>query len=86
MGSVAPLLHMNRLNKTESAIFVSLMCSWLPKDLHSELIDALRKVRHKLSCKVVSPESVPMHHMVDRYATIFTRETTFTEMSIVSVV
>ena len=38
MGSVAPLLHMNRLNKTESAIFVSLMCSLLPKDLHSELI------------------------------------------------
>ena len=32
------LLHMNRLNKTESAIFVSLMCSLLPKDLHSELI------------------------------------------------
>ena len=29
---------MNRLNKTESAIFVSLMWSLLPKDLHSELI------------------------------------------------
>ena len=25
------LLHMNRLNKSESAIFVSLMCSVLPK-------------------------------------------------------
>ena len=32
------LLHMNRLNKNESAIFVSLMRSLLPKDLHSELI------------------------------------------------
>ena len=32
------LLHMNRLNKTESAIIASLMCSLLPKDLHSELI------------------------------------------------
>ena len=32
------LLQMKRLNKVESAIFVSLMCSLLPKDLHSELI------------------------------------------------
>ena len=32
------LLHISRLNKNESAIFVSLMCSLLPKDLHSELI------------------------------------------------
>ena len=30
-------LHMNRLNKIESAIFVSLMCSLLPEDLNSEL-------------------------------------------------
>ena len=29
---------MNRLDKTESAIFVSLMCSLLPEDLYSELI------------------------------------------------
>ena len=28
-------LHMNRLNKTETAIFISLMCSLLPEDLHS---------------------------------------------------
>ena len=28
---------MNRLNKIESAIFVSLMCSLLPEDLNSEL-------------------------------------------------
>ena len=31
-------LHMNRLNKTESAILVALMCSLLPENLHSELI------------------------------------------------
>ena len=31
-------MHMNRLNKTKSAIFDSLMCSLLPEDLHSELI------------------------------------------------
>ena len=29
---------MNSLNKTESAVFISLMCSLLPEDLHSELI------------------------------------------------
>ena len=32
------LLQMNRLNKTVSAIFVSLVCSLLPEELHSELI------------------------------------------------
>ena len=32
------IVHLNRLNEKESAIFVSLMCSLLPKDLHSELI------------------------------------------------
>ena len=31
------LTHMNRLNKTESVNFVSLMCPLLSKDLHSEL-------------------------------------------------
>ena len=34
------LLCINRHNKTESAIFIPLMCSLLPKDLHSELIVA----------------------------------------------
>ena len=32
------LLHMNRLIKTESAIFIPLMCSLLPEDLLSEFI------------------------------------------------
>ena len=38
------LLHMNRRNKTES-IFVSLMCSLLPEDLHSEFISHNRQVQ-----------------------------------------
>ena len=36
--STITLLHMNRLNKTESVIFVSLIRSLLPEDLYSELI------------------------------------------------
>ena len=35
---IITLLLMNRLNKTESAIFASLICFLLPGDLHSELI------------------------------------------------
>ena len=38
------LLHMNRLNKAESAIFVSLMSSLLPEDLHSEFIRIPREI------------------------------------------
>ena len=38
---------MNRLNYTDSAIFVSLMCSLLPEDLHSELILNLHNQIHK---------------------------------------
>ena len=30
---------MNRLNKTKSAIFVSLVCSLLPEDFYSEFIE-----------------------------------------------
>ena len=32
------LLHMNRLSKTESSFFASLICSLLPEDLYSKLI------------------------------------------------
>ena len=32
---------MNRLNKTESAIFMLLVCSLRPKGLHSELVFAM---------------------------------------------
>ena len=38
------LLHMNRPNKTESALSVSLMCSLSPEDLHSELIRPLKRL------------------------------------------
>ena len=39
------LLHMSSLNKTESTIFVSLMHSLLPIDLHSELILSLKSTK-----------------------------------------
>ena len=45
------LLHMNRLNKTESAVFVSLMCCLLPEDLHSELISFMYVGMVKLAIK-----------------------------------
>ena len=32
------LLHVNRLNKTDSAIFVSMMCCLFPEEFHSEFI------------------------------------------------
>ena len=45
------LLHMKRLNKTESAVFVSLMCCLLPEDLHSELISFMYVGMVKLTIK-----------------------------------
>ena len=36
--SFEPLPQMIRFDKIESAIFVSLMCSLLPENLHSELV------------------------------------------------
>ena len=46
---------MNRLNKTESAFFVSLVCSLLPKDLHSELIlSSLQLVLCRVAAVVLS--------------------------------
>ena len=53
------LLHMNRLNKTESAIFVSLMCSLLPKNLHSELILSSLQL---VLCRVAAVKRLPVHH------------------------
>ena len=53
------LLHMNRLNETESAIFVSLMCSVLPENLHSELI--LSSLEQVL-CRVAAVKRLPVHH------------------------
>ena len=43
VGSVT-LLHMNRLSIIKSAIFISLMCSLLPEDLHSDLVYFLPKL------------------------------------------
>ena len=45
MSSVAPLLHINKLNQTESAIFVSLVCSLLPEDLYLDLFLLLLLLR-----------------------------------------
>ena len=53
------LLHMNRLNKTESAIFVSLICFLLPKDLHSELISSSLQL---VLCRMAAVKRLPVHH------------------------
>ena len=53
------LLHMNRLNKTKSSIFVSLMCSLLPMDLHSEFIVALLQ---RVLCRVAAVKRLPVYH------------------------
>ena len=50
---------MNRLNKTESAIFVSLMWSLLPKDPHSILILSSLQL---VLCRVVAVKRLPVHH------------------------
>ena len=50
---------MNRLNKTEFAIFVSLMCSLLPENLHSELILSSLQLR---LCRVAAVKRLPVHH------------------------
>ena len=53
------LLHINRLNKTESAIFVYLMCSLLQEYLHSELI--LYSLQLVL-CRVAAVKRLPINH------------------------
>ena len=45
------LLHMSRFNKTESAIFIPLMCSLLPEDIHSEFISFMYFGTAKLTIK-----------------------------------
>ena len=54
VGSVAPLhsLNIKRLNKTESAMFVSLMCSFLPEDIHSEFNAAYSDVSNDCPIRV----------------------------------
>ena len=53
--------HINRLNKTESAIFVSvsLMCSSLSEDLHSKLILSSLQL---VLCRVAAVKRLPVHH------------------------
>ena len=61
--STITLLHMNRFHKTESAIFVSFVCSLLPEDLCSELI--LSSLQLKL-CRVAAVERLSVHrHSAD---------------------
>ena len=52
------LLHINRFNKTESAIFVSLKCSLLPEDHHSELILSSLQL---VLCRVAAAKRLPLH-------------------------
>ena len=59
------LLHMNRLNKIESAIFVSLMCSlFLEENLHSELILSSLSL---VLCRVAVVNRLPVHHHSAEY-------------------
>ena len=58
-AEVISLLYINRLNKTESAIFVSLMCSVLPENLHSELILSSLEL---VLCRLAAVKRLPVHH------------------------
>ena len=55
---------MNRLNRSESAIFVSLICSLLPEDLQSELI--LSSLQLAL-CRVSAVKCLPVHNHSANY-------------------
>ena len=57
------LLHINRLNKTESAIFVSLMCSLLPQDLFFIFFFIVfsDNIRLDISCESSSRQNSHMH-------------------------
>ena len=58
------LLHKNRLNKTESAIFVSLMCFLPREDLHSEVIlSSLQLVLYREA----AVKHLPIHHHSEGY-------------------
>ena len=52
-------LHMNRRNKTESAILVSVMFSLLQKGLISELILSSLQL---VLCRVAAVKRLPVHH------------------------
>ena len=46
------LLHMNRINKTESANFASLVCSLLPEDLHSEYFLSIKDAQKEITGQI----------------------------------
>ena len=55
---------MNRLKMTKLTFFVSLMCSLLPEDLHSELIKCSL---HLLLCRVAAVKRLPITHHSANY-------------------
>ena len=57
VGSVAPLHYCTLTNKAEFAIFVSMMCSLLPEDLHSLL--SISSVKLVL-CRVSAVKRLPV--------------------------
>ena len=65
---------MNRLNKTESAIFISLMCSLHPEDLHSDLISSSLQL---VLFRVAAVHHLPVHRHSADY--IFSRDLGITE-------
>ena len=54
---------MNRLNKTKSAISVSLICSLLPEDLSELILSSLQLVL----CRVAAVKRLPVHHYSTDY-------------------
>ena len=50
---------MIRLNKTKPVNFVSSMCSFLPEDLHSDLILSSLQL---VLCRVEAVKRLPVHH------------------------
>ena len=55
---------MNKPNKTESVIFVSLVCSLLPENLHAELILSSLQL---VLCPVVAVKRLPVDHHIAEY-------------------
>ena len=48
-----------QLKKTETAIFLSLICALLPEDLHSQFILSSLQL---VLCRVVAVKRLPVHH------------------------
>ena len=63
MGSAAPLLHVNRLNKTESCYFRFFGVFLVSMYLYSDLISSLQLVL----CRVATVRRFPVHHQSADY-------------------